>query len=639
MKKLTAFALAAIATSVFADNKATFPYDVDMTPRIATNETVEVSDETVALPGTATAANDTVAELNMSGVTFTAIDAAEWDAFVADYAGSAAMLAIKNTDGDYAWCGYSGSGWVTLTGVDVDLETTYDVQISFDRTVGSKKIRYAVKAKDASGYTVLKSGDDEWIAQGGTQTVLSTVMLKGTGSIGSGVLKSGARGAYANITGVEQVYSFDYSNVVVNVGVGNVVYGDEIKITLLDNGAMKSKSVSLMEGVSDYSFDFSNLQPGKTYDCVIEVVKNDAPAYTNAGSSAVTLAATADWFGFDGTQLLKAQGENVTIDKGKLGPADEEQPAVVTPNSPSSANSKSTVEIVVDYSDAFAETTQYDDAQSALALTENGWKCLIYDVEEGALWVAITNVNVSTAKDEYATRAEFDYTDADADSPGKVRFSVKQGDVWHVMHIVGDADYCWFDLVGSSNRLAGTSFVGGGTVSAIAATYSSLEGIEPTVSGTTLTLAGSTDVKLANVAVGTYDITQPSGRKYSMKWTDSADKHATIDSNGKLVVSSGVAANGIDSYDSYALGLDPENASSKPVLDSEQNSDDDSMDLKVANVNPKEDVAEVDMSVVEMASPDGAAVKEYDFNSYGTATIPLPTGVKYYKVKISIKTK
>ena len=194
MKKLTAFALAAIATSVFAD-PATFPYDVDMTPRIATNDTVEVTDEIVSLPGTATAANDTVAELNMSGVTFTAIDAAEWDTFVAGIENPAAMLAVKDTSGTLAWYGYSGSGWVALTGPAIDLATTYDVKISFDKTAGNK-IRYSVKANGAGSWTDLTSNDMAWLAQGsGAAAQLSAVMLKGTGSIGSGVLASGARGA------------------------------------------------------------------------------------------------------------------------------------------------------------------------------------------------------------------------------------------------------------------------------------------------------------------------------------------------------------------------------------------------------------------------------------------------------------
>ena len=145
-------------------------------------------------------------------------------------------------------------------------------------------------------------------------------------------------------------------------------------------------------------------------------------------------------------------------------------------------------------------------------------------------------------------------------------------------------------------------------------------------------------MKLADVAAGTYTIAQPANRRYSMKWTDSADKHATINADGQLVVSSGAAANGIDSYDSYALGLDPENAASKPVLDAAQNASGENVGMKVANVAPKTDVADVTMKVVETAEPAGDAGAEYEFEN-GIATIPLPAGVKYYKVKISIKTK
>lgn len=625
MKKLIAFALAAIVTSAFAD-KATFPYDVEMTTRISTNE-VEVSDETVTLPGTATADNDTVAELNMSGVTFTAIDAAEWDTFVDGLTDAAAMLAIKNTEGDYAWYGYSVSGWVELTGTP-NLKTNYDVQISFDRTVGSQKIRYAVKeAGSTAAYTVLKSGDDEWIAQGGTQTVLSTVMLKGTGSIGSGVLASGARGAYANITGVEETFSFDYSNVVFTVKVGDVAYADTLKITLKD-GATEKVIEQAIAANQDNVIDFSNekLVPGTTYECTIEVVKTDAPSMTDSHSEPVTLAAKADWFGFDGTQLLKAQGENVSIADSKLGPTNEDQPAVITPNSESAANAKSTVEISVDYTEAFAETAVYDNAQSALALTSEGWKCLA-----GGSWTAITNDNVSTAAGEYATRAEFDYTV----NPSKVRFSVKQGTgEWYVMK---NNETEWFALSGAATKLNGTSFVGSGKIAAIAATYSSTDPIPPTVDGSVITLAGSTDVKLNDVNAGEYTISSTAGKKFSMKWSDADGKYAMI-KNGKLKVISGTPANGIGSYDSYALGLDPTIAASKPVLDAAQNASAENVSFKVANVVPNTEVADVTMKLVETETPSADTGTEHEFTN-GEATFNLPSGVRYYKVKISIKTK
>lgn len=625
MKKLIAFALAAIVTSAFAD-KATFPYDVEMTTRISTNE-VEVSDETVKLPGTATADNDTVAELNMSGVTFTAIDAAEWDTFVDGLTDAAAMLAIKNTEGDYAWYGYSVSGWVELTGTP-NLKTNYDVQISFDRTVGSQKIRYAVKeAGSTAAYTVLKSGDDEWIAQGGTQTVLSTVMLKGTGSIGSGVLASGARGAYANITGVEETFSFDYSNVVFTVKVGDVAYADTLKITLKD-GATEKVIEQAIAANQDNVIDFSNekLVPGTTYECTIEVVKTDAPSMTDSHSEPVTLAAKADWFGFDGTQLLKAQGENVSIADSKLGPTNEDQPAVITPNSESAANAKSTVEISVDYTEAFAETAVYDNAQSALALTSEGWKCLA-----GGSWTAITNDNVSTAAGEYATRAEFDYTV----NPSKVRFSVKQGTgEWYVMK---NNETEWFALSGAATKLNGTSFVGSGKIAAIAATYSSTDPIPPTVDGSVITLAGSTDVKLNDVNAGEYTISSTAGKKFSMKWSDADGKYAMI-KNGKLKVISGTPANGIGSYDSYALGLDPTIAASKPVLDAAQNASAENVSFKVANVVPNTEVADVTMKLVETETPSADTGTEHEFTN-GEATFNLPSGVRYYKVKISIKTK
>ena len=619
MKKLTAFALAAIVTSVFAD-KATFPYDVEMTTRISTNE-VEVSDETVTLPGTATAADDTVAVLNMSGVTFTAIDAGSWDEFVDDYDGSAAMLAIKADGVNTNWFGYSGTTWVKLDGPDINLSTTYDVKIGFDKTAGNK-IRYSVKASVGETWIDLNTNGVAWIAQGGTLTQLSSVVLKGTGSISSGALKSGARGAYANIGSVVERYSFDYSNIVFTVKVNEGTYGDKLKITVGD------KIVEQDFVVGDNTVDFTNrgLIPGSTYDCKIEIVKTGASSDTNRNSS-VNLAATADWFGFDEGEFVKAAGDsNVDIVDNSIVAKDDSLPAVVTPTSESAANAKSTVEITVDYTEAFAETAVYDNAQSALALTEEGWKCLA----DGD-WTAIANDNVLTDKGIYATRAEFDYTG----TAGKVRFSVKSGDVWYVMK---NNDTEWFALSGTATKLNGTSFVGSGKVSAIAATYSSTDPIPPAIGEGVITLAGSTDVKLKDVDAGDYTISSTAGKKFSMKWSDADGKYAKIDGD-KLKVISGTPANGVASYDSYALGLDPTSATSKPVLDSAQNTATDKLSMKVANVVPNTEVADVTMKLVTMDTPTATEGAETAIAAGETVQIDLPSAVKYYKVKISIKTK
>ncbi len=619
MKRLIAFAFVAIATSVFAD-KATFPYDVDMTLRIATNETVAVSDETVTLPGTPTAAEDTVAELNMSGVTFTAIDAAEWDTFVAGIENPAAMLAIKADGVNTNWFGYSGSAWVQLTGPAIDLSTAYDVKIGFDKTVGNK-VRYSVKVAGAEAWSDLTSGGEAWLAQGAdAQPQLSKVMLKGTGSVASGELASGVRGAYANIGEIIETYSFDYSNVVFTVRVDDGTYGDRLKVTVGDKVIEQKFTV----GANVVDFTGKGLVAGSTYDCRIEIVKDGASSDVKRDDS-VNLSATADWFGFDAGTFVKAQGENVVIADGKFSPHDEEQPAVVTPSSESAANAKSTVEITVDYTQAFAETAQYDNAQSALALTSEGWQCLA-----GGTWTAIANDNVSTEAGVYATRAEFDYTGA----AGKVRFSVKKNDVWYVMK---NGETEWFNLAGSAVRLNGTSFVGSGKISAIAAIYTSTDPIPPAINGGVITLAGSTDVKLNDVNAGEYTISSTAGKKFSMKWSDADGKYAKIE-NGKLKVISGTPANGIGSYDSYALGLDPTSAASKPVLDAAQNASAEHVSFKVANVVPNTEVADVTMKLVETETPSADTGTEHEFTN-GEATFDLPSGVRYYKVKISIKTK
>jgi len=626
MKRIVILMFTAVAGTVMA-SPTVFPYDTSMTTRIATNAAVSVSDSLVTLPGSATSAGDTVAELEMNGVTFTAVDSEDWADFVKDLSG-VAMLTIKDSGTATNWYGFSNSSWVELTGPAIDLATSYDVRISFDKTTGDK-IRYSVKVHGAQDYVDLTSGGNAWVQQGKAASQLIAVDLKGTGSIAAADLASGARAAYANVTGVDQTYSFDYSNVVIGVAVGEGAYGSnaKLKVTLTDgygNSKFVEKAV-VQKATNDVDFTDANLVPGRVYDCKIEVVAEDAPTtVVRNEAGGVAMAANISWYGFASGAFVNATTSNVVIADNAFQAEDEDQPAVVSPVSPACSNSTSVVEIDVDYT-YFAVTSEFANAQSALCLTEDGWMCFA-----AGGWVAITNESVATAAGSYLTRAEFDYTV----NPGKVRFSVKQGGEWFVMK---NGLNEWFTLSGSERLLAGTSFCGGGKVNAISASYNSIEGVQPTVDGSTITLNGSTDMDLSKVDAGTYTVQSASGKNYNMKWSDKDSKYAKVE-GGKLKVVSGTPANGLASYDSFALGLDAENAASKPVLDSAQNAEASKLTFKVPNVVPNTDVAEVTMKVVELDSPSAESGTEAAFEN-GQAVIALPAGVKYYKVKISIKTK
>ena len=628
MKKLIALASAAIAFTTFAD-KASFPYDVSMQTRISTNETVEVSDATVSLTGTATPSTDTVAKLEMSGVTFMAVDADDWEDFVDGISG-VAMLAVKDSGTATNWYGFTGSDWVALEGA-VDLSKTYDVEIAFDKTAGNK-VRYAVTPAGGS-QIVLATNNVEWLAQGGSATQLAQIDLMGTGSISAANLASGARAAYANITSIEQDYAFDYSNVVFKIVAGSGSYGDnvKIKVTLTDGSNSKIVEQTVSGEAGTYLVDFTgqNLVPGTSYDCTVQVVADDIPTDSYSGQPTVELFASADWFGFaSGVYENATADDNLTVSEGCIELVDQDIVGTITPTTASDANTKSVVEMSVDYTDCLAVTGAYENVQTALALTEDGWMCLA-----GGEWTAIADENIPTTNDVYATRAEFDYTGAS----GKVRFSVCDDDnVWHVMK---NGETEWFSLAGGAAKLAGTGLAGSGKVVAIAASYNSLSQIAPTIDGSVITLKGSTDLDLSGVAAGTYEITSAAGKRYNMRWDDTAAKYAKV-VNGNLQVVDGTPANGLSSYNSFALGLDPATASSKPVLDSVQNADAGKVTFSVPNVKPETEYAEVAMKVLTLESPSATTGTETVLPAGETVTINLDsTGVKYYKVKISIKTK
>ena len=628
MKKFIAIASAAIAFTSFAD-KTVFPYETALTTRISTNETVEVSDATVSLTGTVTAPTDTVARLEMSGVNFTAVEADDWEEFFDGLSG-VAMLAVKDSGTATNWYGYTGSEWIELDGA-VDLSTTYAVEISFDKTAGNK-VRYAVTPAGGA-QIVLATNDVAWLAQGGSATQLAQIDLKGTGSISAANLASGVRGAYANITSIEQDYSFDYSNVVFKIVAGAGSYGDnaKIRVTLNDGTGAKVVEKAVTGEAGTYTVDFSdqNLVPGQSYDCVVEVVADGIPSESHtAKTTAVALFTSADWFGFASGAFTNATATGVSIVENAITLTDEEVPATITPTSASDANTKSVVEMSVDYTEYAAPEVTYNDAQSGIVLTEEGWKCLVAGV-----WTSITNENVSIANGVYATRAEFDYTGAS----GKVRFSVKSDEVWYVMK---NGETEWFTLSGAADSLACAKLAGGGKVTAIAASYNAVSGsAQPTVEDNTIVLKGSTDVDISKIDVGTYEISSESGKKYNMKWTDSDGKYAKV-VNGQLQVKSGTPANGLASYNSFALGLDAENAASKPVLDSVQNADAGKVTFSVPAVTPNAEYADVTMKLVELESPSATTGTETVLPAGEAITINLDsTGVKYYKVKISIKTK
>ena len=568
MKNLIAFTALAASVAAFAD-KAQFPYDTELTTRFATNAAVVVENATVSFPGEATPESDTIAKLTADGVAFTVVDGEDWEDFTNTLDG-VAMLTVRDDGTATNWLGYTAGDWSVLTGVVYDADATYDVEFDFDKTAGGK-VGYKVKPSEGS-WIALCTNDVFWLAQGNASNRIVDVAISGVGSIASGALASGARAAWANITNIVQDYSFDYSNVVFTIKTGAGSYGEgaKIKVTLSCEGEEDKAIETTVSGAAqDYTFDFSgeSLTPGKTYACVVQVVASGTttPAGDfSADTGDVKLYTSADWFGFTEGAFVNAETNNVVIEEGAFLADDEDLPAVVTPVKAADANTLCSVETVVDYTN-YGICEDFGAGQAALVLSEEGWMCKL-----AGEWTAITNDSVSTANGVYSTLAEFDYTV----NPGKVRFSVKVGEAWQALR--ADAVE-WFTLAGTSNRLEATAFIGDGKVAALAASYHAIGGAAPDIDEekNEIVVSGSTVVDLSDdklKAGEEYSIKSESGKKFNVMWDDKGDKYAKV-VDGKLKVIEGTPKNGISSYDSFALGLDAETATSKPVIESAQNAD------------------------------------------------------------------
>ena len=628
MKKLVALiSVLAAATAMAAE----FPYSATMTTLASSTNSLAGGDS-VAIADSGTTGTNNLVSIYADAAAFTPAD--DWDSLtnsIENVSTAKAMLTVWEDDSTgssvYKWMGYAGGAWVELSGVTFETNATYDVKIDFDGTVESGKVRYSVRKTSATEYTALvNSSNVSWLAYSWAE--VSSVELAGDGSADSASIAAAVRPAVADIT-VAETYAFDYSNVVFAVTKGSECYGatGDAKVTLTDTSdSSKTYTVTAAfndDGVATIDFSEQNLVPYSSYDCVISIGE------TAGKTETVTLATSADWFGFSAGELVKATQTGATIVSAALVP-DDDTTAVVTPTLASPESARTTVEITVDYSDAFAEVgdTLDKDSQNMLALTESGWVCF-----DGGAKVALTCSNEDYEKaGVYTTKAYFDY------AAGTVTFSVKSGEGAYVT-LADSTGKTAFSVTGT--KLSNVAFNGNGSITAIDASYAVAGAAvaAPAADGT-ITLTGSTDIDISGVTAGsTLNVTRTTSdaKTYSYKWSDNGGKYI-VEENGTLKVVAGTPANGLSSYDSYALGLDATDAASKPLIDAVQDAETGKLTINLGNVSARSDIVEVTSEIQSSDSPNSGFTKAATV-SEGKAEIELGSTVKYYRVNFTIKTK
>ena len=106
----------------------------------------------------------------------------------------------------------------------------------------------------------------------------------------------------------------------------------------------------------------------------------------------------------------------------------------------------------------------------------------------------------------------------------------------------------------------------GGCVSALNAAYRATSGVSAAVDevNATIGLQANSTVDLAKLGKTQYAIeNQTTGKRFHLRWTDSASNGATLDGPALKLIAKPV--NGLQSFDSYALGLDPTDELDKPA--------------------------------------------------------------------------
>ena len=377
---------------------------------------------------------------------------------------------------------------------------------------------------------------------------------------------------------------WDFTNVIASVTVKSVADGhaaDRVRLALFDECTREQVATETraFSGTGDYGFALpGSLVAGRAYRYEIAVV--DAAGEPIAGTIPVegrfTLAASETpvvWFG----------------EENHVVPC-----SIATPAKPARLGPVSTVEHYVEFEGATLDSVlaedDLSDKQCALAVGQGRvWKAAV-----GGKWTTMEGPEPVDGR--YAVRFELDYST----SPGKVRYSVKpeaadaftplthNGCEWLENPIPAATSFneILYAGDGAMNAVTGTA-ADVGVAAAGGAIYATLaEAAAAAGTGGTVTLRTNSTFDPGAVAAGGYSI---ASEGFALLWKDTANYVVYDEDSGALEVKSlGSAAtppNGMDSYASHLLGLDPEDPDSRPKAAITAN-DEGEFTISATNLNP-----------------------------------------------------
>ena len=545
---------------------AEFPYGVSESS-LSTRHAIaaaSVLPQEVPAVGGGMPRTDSIATVFAEVVDFEAMDAdnLSTEASFANPPQAALVMVYDYQKRGFGWMGYSAGRWVALAGAATEGAWSVKMDIDYSLGSGNRKIRYSVKSDGAQEWTVLKPGGatSPWLAIGADAEKINGIRLDGAGEAGEVVAKSGERPLQGTVRPTEDI-GLNYDNLAIAVDVADSwgVNGVEVTLRNVKGGDAVVRTGELKNGSAVVDFA-GNVEAGESYTYDIKLLGGyNGSSLEQASGSAkgVDLFVGSDcWFGFDNGQFVSASTAGVSIKGGAFASTDATAKGTVTPTTESAEGSRTAIETVLSVAGAYAESDlPLSVPQFALTVVrlENGQRTWM--AWNGAGWSAVSASGISAENGDYAIKVDLDYV------AKTVAYRVRIGD--NYVSLKDANDRTTFPL--TTKKLNNLAIIGG-NVRSLAASYKATGALPATVdeSKATIGLQANSTVDLAKLDKTQYAIeNQATGKRFHLRWTDSVSNGATLDGAALKLISKPV--NGLESFDSYALGLDPTDELDKPA--------------------------------------------------------------------------
>ena len=651
MKKL-AVSCRLLALSLMMSARAgMFPYADSLTDRYWSGE-VKLSsfDRPYTVWGTKMRSEEHVAVIETDVFDFRASDAENWARDVSSMVSCQAVLSMRCNGSTFEWMGYVGANtWLPLTGKTAK-EGEWGTKIEIDYSVMPHLVRYSVKTAAESSYTILKNNNREWLELDASAAKAGDVKFYGVGTVNRLSGRCGVRPIEAKVASSES-YDLHYGNLKVDASVSEAWGAENFNVVLKNaNGetiATKTATVASGRLVADFS---DVAVPGGAYSYSVVLSGIGQQGVVAKGKTDIELFSNVNWFRFaEGCLVNATTDDNVEIVSGslsqKLGARSEGK---ILPVTKAVDMALVTAVSTLDVSGAYQWHELPVDIVPQFVLAparqcENGdlsvpsdrvWAYKIGSDE----WSPISVEEVPTENGSYDVKVVFD-------------FAAKKGNCWIKLSTEGDAAYRKIvtDFALTDTKVNNAAIIGGG-ISALNASFKTTAPAEVLPTGNTIVIDKNAEVRLENLTAGTAYAVQGASGKAHLRWKDAKGDSGTIRwakvVDGKIEAVDGSPANGVDSFKSHVLGLDPEDAQSRPLIAAEQNAEPDTLVLKLPTVRQR-DPSETGVAVryCLVTSDDTSFATETTAQEVTnvlagegptfTADLPSSGGkVRYYRVKI-----